>query len=322
MDYGRIFSRAWAITWRWKVLWVLGFLVSLGRAGTSSNGNVTYTMDSSQPAPAWLMGMDGIDWGAMGAIVLGLLCLGLVIAVIVWIVSIIARGGLVAGVNQVEEDGSTTLGRAWAVGQRRFWTIFGIGVLAALPLIIIGVFAALMVGTTVFFGVTAGEDFWSAFGPLWAGVALCLIPLVCIAVLVSIVFSIIRVYAERAAIIEDLGWIAAFKRGWQLLKAHIGPTIVVGVVTFIVWIVFVAVVAIGLALIAVPFAVLFGNSDPGPWIMLVLCGGGLFALIAGALVGSVLEVFTSASWTLLYRDVTGRGAMVPAPVTAPAVDMS
>lgn len=321
MDYGRIFSRAWAITWRWKVLWVLGFLVSLGRAGTTGNNNVTYTFDSNS-TPGWLTGLDSVDWGVMGTVILGLVCLGLVLAVVLWILSIIARGGLVAGVNQVEEDGSTTLGRAWAVGQRRFWTIFGIGILAALPLIIIAVIAAAMVGTTVFFGVTAGEDFWSAFGPLWAGVALCLIPLVCIAVLVSIVFSIIRVYAERAAIIEDLGWIDAFKRGWQLLKAHIGPTIVVGIVTFIVWILFVAVIAIGLALIAVPFAVLFGNSDPGPWIMLVLCGGGLFALIAGALVGSVLEVFTSASWTLLFRDVTGRGAMLPAPVTAPAVDMS
>lgn len=321
MDYGRIFSRAWAVTWRWKVLWVLGFLVSLGRAGTTGNNNVTYTFDSNS-RPVWLTGLDGVDWGALGVLMLGLVCLGLILLVVLWILSIIARGGLIAGVNQVEEDGSTTLGRAWAVGQRRFWTIFGIGILAALPLIIIALIAAVMVGATVFFGVTAGEDFWSAFGPLWAGLALCLIPLTCVAVIIGIVFSIIRIYAERVAIIEGLGWIDAFKRGWVLLKAHVGPTIVVGIVTFIVWILFVAVIAIGLTLIAVPFAVLFGNSDPGPWMMLALCGGGLFALLAGALVGSVLEVFTSASWTLLYRDLTGRGAAVPAPVAAPAVDVS
>ncbi len=322
MDYGRIFSRAWAITWRWKILWLLGFLVALGRAGTTSNGNATYTMDSGDPAPAWLRGMGGMDWGAMGAVILGLVCLGLVIAIIVWVVSIIARGGLIAGVNQVEEDGSTTLGRAWAVGQRRFWTIFGIGVLAALPMIVIALVAAAMVAVTVFFGVTAGEDFWSAFGPLWAGLALCLLPLTCVALIVAVVFSIIRVYAERVAIIEDIGWIDAFKRGWALLKAHVGPTIVVGVVTVVIWILFAVMVAFALTLITVPFALLFGNSDPGTWVAVMLCGGGLFALIVGALAGSVLEVFTSASWTLLYRDLSGRGAVVPAPVPTPAVDVS
>lgn len=316
MDYGRIFSRAWAITWRWKVLWVLGFLVSLGRAGMTGNNNVTYTFDSGS-VPSWMMGYDRIDWGMVGGVILGLVCLGLILAVILWILSIIARGGLIAGVNQVEEEGSTSLGRAWVVGQRRFWTIFGIGVLAALPLIIMALIVAAMVAATVFFGVTAGEDFWSAFGPLWAGLALCLVPLICVAVLFGIVFSIIRVYAERVAIIEGLGWIDAFKQGWALLKMHIGPTIVVGVVTLILWFLFVAVVAVALAMIAVPFAVLFGNSDPGPWIALVLCGGSLFALLAGALVGSVLEVFTSTSWTLLYRDVTGRNPTVPAPAVVP-----
>lgn len=312
MDYGRIFSRAWEITWRWKILWVLGFLVALGRAGTTGNGNVTYTIDSGDPAPAWLRGMDGMDWGAMGAVILGLVCLGLVIAIIIWIISIIARGGLVAGVNQVENEGSTTLGRAWLVGQRRFWTIFGIGVLAALPMIIIGLIAAAMVGATIFFGVSAGEDFWSAFGPLWAGLALCLVPLTCVAAVVAIVFSLIRIYAERAAIIEGLGWIDAFKRGWTLLKTNVGPTIVVGAVTVVIWIVFIALVAVVVTVITVPFALLFGNSEPGLWFALVLCGGGLFALIAGALAGSIVEVFTSASWTELYLSLSGRSPATPA----------
>ncbi|MCL7452811.1 MAG: hypothetical protein M8467_07155, partial [Anaerolineae bacterium] len=46
MDYGKVLSRAWEITWRWKVLWILGFLASLGR-GSSAPSNTGYRMDSS-----------------------------------------------------------------------------------------------------------------------------------------------------------------------------------------------------------------------------------------------------------------------------------
>ncbi len=316
MEYSRIFSRAWAITWRWKVLWVLGFLVSLGRGNMTSSNNMTYSF-GSESMPSWLADLGSIDWRMLGAVILGLACLGLLLMVILWVLSVIARGGLIAGVNQVEEEGSTTLGRAWAVGQRRFWTIFGIGVLAVLPFIIITLIVVAIVIAAVLVTVLGGEDFWSALGPLWIGLALCLIPLGCVAWIGALVLSLVRIYAERAAIIEDLGWIDAFKRGWEFLKAHVGPTIVVGIVVLVVWILFVVVVAVGMALIAVPFIALFGNSDSGSWLVLLLCGAGLFALLAGALVGSVLEVFTSASWTLLYRDLTGRGAAaVPAPVTA------
>ena len=38
MDYGKVLSRAWEITWRWKVLWILGFLASLASGGGGGGG--------------------------------------------------------------------------------------------------------------------------------------------------------------------------------------------------------------------------------------------------------------------------------------------
>lgn len=234
--------------------------------------------------------------------------------------SVIARGGLIAGVNQVEEEGSTTLGRMGGGPTSLLDDLWHRGACGA---------------AIHHYHLDRGRDrhrrgfgyrsrrrgFLVGVGPLWIGLALCLIPLGCVAWIGALRSPPVRIYAERAAIIEDLGWIDAFKRGWEFLKAHVGPTIVVGIVVLVVWILFVVVVAVGMALIAVPFIALFGNSDSGSWLVLLLCGAGLFALLAGALVGSVLEVFTSASWTLLYRDLTGRGAAaVPAPVTAPPVE--
>jgi hypothetical protein len=46
MDYGYVLRRAWEITWRWKVLWIFGFLAGLARA--TSGGNPSYSFDSSQ----------------------------------------------------------------------------------------------------------------------------------------------------------------------------------------------------------------------------------------------------------------------------------
>ena len=42
MDYGRVLTRAWEITWRWKILWILGFLAALG-SGSGGGGSSSYT---------------------------------------------------------------------------------------------------------------------------------------------------------------------------------------------------------------------------------------------------------------------------------------
>ena len=43
----------------------------------------------------------------------------------------------------------------------------------------------------------------------------------CGMIILAIVLEQIRIYAERAAVLEGLGWIEAFQRGWDVLKANI-----------------------------------------------------------------------------------------------------
>ena len=57
----------------------------------------------------------------------------ILIGIALWVVSVIARGGLIAGVQQVEDEGGTRFGQAWRAGRKRFWSLFGIGILAGLP---------------------------------------------------------------------------------------------------------------------------------------------------------------------------------------------
>jgi hypothetical protein len=72
-------------------------------------------------------------------------------------------------------------------------------------------------------------------------------------------------------------------------------------------VVFAIVVGVGLVILAAPFFALFARTDPGAWALIPICGGGLLVIVASAVIGSVVQTFTSATWTLAYREMTGLG---------------
>jgi hypothetical protein len=313
MDYGRVLSRAWEITWRWKVLWILGFLASLGRAwGTSSN--TSYTTDSS-------------DWGGfsgfqippevIGALV-GLTCLGLIIVIAVWVISVMARGGLIAGVQQVEDEGDTSFLRAWRVGRDRFWTLFGIGILAAIPFLILLILGMVLFGIGIYAAVQADAGISEPAGVfamvaplLCCGGALC-----CGMIILGLILDQIRVYAERAAILEGMDWIDAFKRGWQVLKDNLGPTIILWLIFLAIGFVFAFFIIAAMMVLFLPFFAIVANTESALWLLAPICCGGLLSMIVFALIGAVVETFTSATWTLAYRELTGIGGQPALELTA------
>ena len=307
MDYGKVLGRAWEITWRWKVLWILGFLASLGSGGGGGGGGNAYSGGGDgYDLGRWagdVIGPGG--WAAIGSIILGLLCLGLLIAIAVWVVSIIARGGLIAGVQQVEDEGATSFGQAWRIGASRFWTLTGIAFLAAIPFIILLLTGIVVLVVTIFLGVAASEisNAVSAGGIITAilfGGVFC-----CGMIILGIVLDQVRTYAERAAILEGLGWIEAFKRGWQVIKENLGPTIILWLIFLAIGLLLAAVIIGGLVAVALPFAAIFTQVKAGPWLLAPICCGGLLAILVFALFASVVETFTSATWTLAYRELTG-----------------
>ena len=318
MDYGKILTRAWEITWRWKILWVLGFLAALGSGGGggSSGGSSSYTT-GGEDWDQWFGYTHygpGIPAGVIAAIV-GIGCLVLIIGIAIWVVSVIARGGLIAGVQQVEEKGETSFGSAWRAGAKRFWSLFGISFLAAIPLIILAV-----IGVIVLIAMFAGSGFAFTESGVAGGLGiassiLCGGVLCCGLIIVTIILQQIRLYAERAAVLEELGWIEAFVRGWNVLKANLGATIVFWVIFLAIGIVLAIVVGIVMVATVVPFVALVANIDPGPWLLAPICGGGLIAIILGSLFSAIVEAFTSATWTLAYREMVGL-AGAPAAVLA------
>jgi hypothetical protein len=313
MDYGKVLSRAWEITWRWKILWILGFLASLGQGGGGTGINYTTSSSDWQDWQGWQIDPDFA--GAVLAAIVALSCVAILIGIALWVASVIARGGLIAGVQQVEDEGSTSFGRAWRVGVKRFWTLLGIGILAALPLILLGLVAVVMMVLWLV-PVTSSTELssWTAaLGVLGIG---CGGLFCCGAIILSLLLGLIRTYAERAAVLEGLGWIEAFKRGWQVLKTNIGPTLVFWLVFMAIGIVIAGVVFAGVAATTLPFIGLFTQTDVGGWIVAPICCGGLVAMVLAALIGSLVNTFTSATWTLAYREMVRRTDQ-PAAVVQP-----
>ena len=307
MDFGKVLGRAWEITWRWKMLWVLGFLAALGQGGGGSNPQYNYTF-SDQDFERWLYqpGYAAEEiLGGVFALVIGLCCLALIIVIVLWVVSIIARGGLIAGVQQVEVEGETSFGKAWSAGARKFWTLFGLGFLAALPIILLVIVGIIFFSIGIFTGVSlleVSEDAGIAsmiFITLACGGFLC-----CGMLILTIVLEQIRIYGERAAMLEDLGWIDAFKRGWQVLIENLGATIILWLIFLALGIVIFGITFVIMMVLMVPLLGLVFVDEPGWQLFIPLCLGGAVGTIIYAVIRSIIVAFTSSTWTLAFMELT------------------
>ncbi|MGB3702530.1 MAG: hypothetical protein WA997_14775, partial [Anaerolineales bacterium] len=213
--------------------------------------------------------------------------------------------GLIAAVQQVEVEGETSFRRAWSAGARKFWTLFGLGILAALPIILLVIIGIIIL--TI--GITAGVGLLEV-GEAAGITAMILVTvtcggfLCCGLVVLVVILEQIRIYGERAAILEDLGWIDAFKRGWQILVENIGATLILWLIFFALGIVIFGIIFVIMLALSVPLLALFVNADPG-WLLIgPLCVGGVIGAIVYAVIRSIIVAFTSSTWTLAFMELT------------------
>lgn len=306
MDFGKVLGRAWQITWRWKMLWVLGFLAALGQGGGGApQYNYTFS-DQNFQRWAYEPGIFAEEfWAGIAVVVLGLCCLALVIVIILWVISLIARGGLIAAVQQIEIEGESSFGRAWRAGARKFWTLFGLGFLAALPIILLVTIAAIIfaIGITAGIGLFEVGEATGILSTLFVTVV-CGGFMCCGLFVVVIVLEQIRIYGERAAMLEDLGWIDAFKRGYQVLVENIGATLILWLIFFALGIVILGITFLIMMVLMIPLLGLFATADPG-WLLIgPLCVGGALGAVVYAVIRSIIVAFTSSTWTLAYMELT------------------
>jgi len=287
MEYGKIISRAANLVWQNKFLILVGILAGCGSGqfsggggggGAGGDGNVTGNAPS----------LTSEQVGLIVGVGLAILCVILVIGIVVWVVSTVSRGGLIASVDDIESGQKSSFRQAWSAGWERVWTLLGIGILPAIPAFILGL--AGLVGFACYGGLLAylGGDFEEAAIAAGASLGTALAIVACCVAPISIVLAIVRNFAERACMLEGLGVVDSYRRGANVLMANLGEAIV-------------------LILIQIGLFIVLGILLFLPGLLAVLCCF-LWPLLL-ALQGFA-EAFQSALWTLAWRKWTGRSPMM------------
>ena len=291
MDYGKLISRAVNAVWEHKFLIVLGILVALGGGGGSglsyNFGGGDFNFDFGQgaqpqtppdfPQIPELPPEAGVALGGIAALAVLLFCVALLVGLILFVVSTVARGGLIAGVDDVEEAQPTSLSQAWSAGWQRAWTLLGVNILPAIPAVLLA-----FIGLAMGVGAAGLSQMLGPRVAVGGAVAALLIPLACVLIPVALVLALLRTFANRAAMLEGLGVIASYGRGWSVLWDNVGPAFVLFLLQILINVV--------VSLLLLPAAIL-------------LC---LFWPLMIILQGALAAVF-STMWTLAWREWTGAG---------------
>lgn len=310
LNFGEILTRAWQITWRYKVLWIFGILAGCtggsggGGGGGGNTGYSTGPSDSGLPPEIRrfiLMMEDLVAWVEDNMwifIVIGLAALLLILISV--FLGTIGRIGLIKGAYQAEMGVERlAFGELFSASMPYFWRVFGLSFLVGLA------FFALLVPLIL-------------LGVVTAGVALiCLIPLICLLIPAGIAVGILIEQANRAMVLEDLGIVDGLKRGWEIIRANFWQVIIMALILFGISLVLGIIIALPIFIVVFPtiFAFAMGEGQTFTPLYIALACICLYAPVSWVLNG-ILTTYTQSAWTLTYLRLTQTPATPEAPVFA------
>jgi hypothetical protein len=330
LNFGDTLSRAWKITWGNKILWLFGVLAILGQGGGGGNQGVRFDAQDFRTGPSGFPNMPPefqrfvqtiTDLGdRLVPIVIALVCVGLLLSIALFLLSILGRGGLIGGAQLANANGRVSFGEAWGSGLRSFGRLFLIRLIIALPVIVL-IVLAVMIGVGAAVMTAAASDGDALPAPL-ALIVVCVVPLICATVILSIFLSIVGHFAQFAAVLEDQSALAALRRGWGVFVANFGSSFVLGLILLVIsWIVGL-ILALPFVLVVVPpmIGLLTGDDTAfrSGFLIAVLCFVGYLPILLVA--RGLLETWFTSAWTLAYqhfvRPAIAPDVQAPLPVTA------
>ena len=308
-NFGEILTRAWQITWKYKVLWIFGILAgcSQGSGGGSGGGsNSGYRAGpSDQNLPPELKNFfyqmqDFVGW--VEANLFLFIAIGVIVFLLLMVLFIflgtIGRVGLIKGAYEAELGAERlSFGELFSASLPYFWRVFGLSFLIGLafflllmPLVLLGV-------------LTAGIAF------------MCILPLICLLIPVGMVVSIIIEQANRAIVLEDMSMFDGLKRGFEVARANVGPLLVMALILFGIQLVLGILIALPIFIIVFPSVIAFaaGEAQSFTPLYIALACICLYAPVSWLLNG-ILTTYTQSAWTLTYLQVTKKSEPSEAPV--------
>lgn len=324
MNYTNIIKRSWQITWRYKAMWVLGIFAGIsgcqpggggGGGGTGSTGRDMRSFMGDGGNMPRIPSVDnlGRELGSVMQWLPALLAAAIVVLllIVVWsILSVAARGGLVTGVDAAENGVKMRVGEMWGAGFGRFWALVGVDVVLVLPLVFLGLLLAVFIIVPIMGATTGGGDALIAAAVPVCGALGLGIPLLLVA---SFVLGIMHPIAVRYVMLGGQGVGHAVANSWRFLRARVKDTVLMWLISGALNFAAGFVLAIPVIVIAVVLGIAMGGVFyTEQWSLLVALGGTMLFLIMllSIAYGAIWGTFTSALWTLFFREVTGMGTPV------------
>lgn len=221
MNYTTLMAEAWATTWRYRFLWVLGLLAG-ATGGTMGLGRTSLPELPSAADFFVSLTQSWLIIGLFGGV-----------AIVALILSVLARGGITQATIDLQSGAPISPRQAWRAGARWFWRFLGM-------LVLLGLLVSAVLGAVI--GATASLG---AIGAVLGAVILTL----------GVIASIVLAYAERAIVVHDLRATAALSHAWRLFTEHLSTSLLtwvlslalaalVGAVAGSVWVLFAGAAAI------------------------------------------------------------------------------
>lgn len=324
MDYGRLLTDAWHITWRTKYLWLLGFLASLGQGAASALGiwsnNLIFAIpeNGSEIEAQLEQWFDPANWqaGQVWGWLIGGVFILFFILLAYWLLVTWADGAIIGAALSHADDRAISFSSSAALGRRYLGRFIAIDAVVFFPLfllvlLIMLVAAGAMVGGTVTAVQSSNPD--AALNVL-AIAGLIMVPLLCLTAPVGILTSVFRTLAFRqtAVSMSPAADLAASQTGvrpilrqtWRVIRRHWGSIFLVVILLWALSYVLRMVVSLGampmyfLAVIPAVDSAMFPGVS-GQWLMLLVSGGlslGTTAVLA------LVHAYTAVVWTLAYRE--------------------
>lgn len=316
MDFGKVLTRSWQIIWRNRVLWVFGILASCASGGGGGGGSNFSTQSQTQTGTGDLppeleriyVQVERffettpqetlIAWGV------GIACFFILLGVFFWAVGTFGKLGLIRGAMLAEGGKSLTFSSLANESWRRLggalWLNFLLGIP---PLVIFGGLGLLGVGTAI--SAMAGDA--SPIGNMGA-LFICLVPIICIAVLLSIPYGIFIQLANVAYVGENLSSRDAISKGWQVFKANWGNglilLLILGVGSFVVGLI----LSVPYLVVAAPALISLIANDGNGFGDGLLISAICFVLVLPVMIlaTGILQGYVQNVWTLAYAEMAGK----------------
>lgn len=327
MNYITIFKEALGTFWRQKPLWIFGIVITIfgqGEYGFSVNYRESYP--AGQGGLPDMPGRDLLIKFFENPVpyIIGLGLLSLVFWIIRSLICWWSQSALISMVDDVDQNGSTSIKSGLNAGKQRAIPLTVIAFLFALPAVILNL-PAIAGGIWLFsqffdtykdmlLGKTPSPEAMQAvFEPLMSNIFLgfaCIFPLVCIGGIVGWLLNLLNKVTARSFVLESLSIPESIKRGWQIARENLGHILLNGIVLVVIGVIFGWMAAIPALIIWVPVAraLLHQSWNTSTIIAAIIMGFYLLIVVIG--LGGILTSFNSVLWTKLYKAIVVKENMI------------